>query len=182
MQDLFIHLTNYAVQKKKKPRAKGERELDEDELDEDEEPMEEVAACPDSILGCRARASFFGPASWPPQVEDSTPARSCSAQPHALTARRLSQGNNLSMDELSAFMAEERPGEGDSDDIMARIREIIITVFQAPSPPFLPLHTGSLRSAAAAAPSWGARRVGTRRDPWPPRPRGAQRRRGQSSS
>ena len=40
MQDLFIHLTNYAVQKKKK-KGKPERELDEDEMDEDDEAQEE---------------------------------------------------------------------------------------------------------------------------------------------
>mmetsp|Transcript_62438 Transcript_62438/g.149305 ORF Transcript_62438/g.149305 Transcript_62438/m.149305 type:complete len:555 (-) Transcript_62438:91-1755(-) len=79
MQDLFIHLTNYAVQKKKKPK-KGERELDEDELDEDDEQMEE---------GC-----------------------------------------NLSKEEFSAFMADERPGEGDADDILVRMREIIATTLQ----------------------------------------------------
>ena len=40
MQDLFIHLTNYAVQKKKK-KGKPERELEEDEMDEDDEQQEE---------------------------------------------------------------------------------------------------------------------------------------------
>ena len=39
-QDLFIHLTNYAVQKKKK-KGKPERELEEDEMDEDDEAQEE---------------------------------------------------------------------------------------------------------------------------------------------
>ena len=32
------------------------------------------------------------------------------------------EGNNLSMEELSAFMADERPGEGDADDILVRMR------------------------------------------------------------
>ena len=40
VQDLFIHLTNYAVQKKKK-KGKPERELEEDEMDEDDEQQEE---------------------------------------------------------------------------------------------------------------------------------------------
>lgn len=38
INDLFIHLTNYAVQKKNK---KPTRQLEEDEIDEDEEPQEE---------------------------------------------------------------------------------------------------------------------------------------------
>ena len=39
MQDLFIHLTNYAVQKKKKGQARAG--TDEDEMDEDDEAQEE---------------------------------------------------------------------------------------------------------------------------------------------
>jgi hypothetical protein len=79
VQDLFIHLTNYAVQKKKK-KGKPERELEEDEMDEEEEEQEE--------------------------------------------------GNNLSMEDLSAFL-EEEGYPMNCEGVMKRIHEIVIKVFQS---------------------------------------------------